>query len=80
MADISILAPTDPVAIDHARIGLVYASDAPGRDHLVERIETGIHTIESAAAPGYCEREYEPIEVDRYERGCYRQSLFHMDA
>lgn len=48
----------------------------------VPRIETrnGIHTIESAAAPGYCERAYELIEVDRYERGCYGQSLFHMDA
>lgn len=46
-------------------IDLVYHSDDPGRDHLVERIETrnGVHTIEAAAELGYGSREYELVEV-----------------
>lgn len=65
MADIGILASTDPVAIDQACIDLVYASNDPGRDHLVERIETrnGVYTIEAAAALGYGSREYRLIEI-----------------
>lgn len=65
MADIGILVSTDPIAIDQACIDLVYASNDPGRDHLVERIETrnGVHTIEAAAALGYGSREYELVEV-----------------
>lgn len=66
MADIGILASLDPIAIDQACIDLVYASDDPGRDHLVERIESrnGVHTIEAAAALGYGSREYELITVE----------------
>ena len=65
MADIGILVSTDPIAIDQACIDLVYASNDPGRDHLVQRIESrnGIHTIEAAAALGYGSREYKLIEV-----------------
>lgn len=65
MKDIGILVSLDPVAIDQTCIDLVYASDDPGRDHLVERIETrnGVHTIEAAAALGIGSREYELIEV-----------------
>lgn len=65
MADIGILASTDPIAIDQACVDLVYASKDPGRDHLVERIESrnGIHTIEAAAALGYGSREYELITL-----------------
>ena len=40
MADIGILASLDPIAIDQACLDLVYASDDPGRDHLLERIES----------------------------------------
>jgi len=66
MADIGILISLDPVAIDQACIDLVYASDDPGRDHLVERIETrnGLHTLECAEALGIGSREYELIEVE----------------
>lgn len=65
MADIGILASLDPVAIDQACLDLVYASADPGRDHLIERIESrnGVHTIEAAAALGYGVREYELIRV-----------------
>ena len=62
MADIGILASTDPVAIDQACLDLVYAAtDDPGQAHLLERIETrnGVHTIEAAAELGIGSREYE---------------------
>ena len=66
MGDIGILASLDPIAIDQACLDLVYASDDPGRDHLVERIESrnGVHTIEAAAELGYGSREYELITVE----------------
>ncbi len=66
MADIGILISTDPVAIDQACVDLVYASKDPGRDHLLERIESrhGVHTIEVAAEHGIGSREYELITVD----------------
>jgi hypothetical protein len=65
MKDIGILASLDPVAIDQACLDLVYASEDPGRDHLLERIESknGVHTIEAAAALGIGVREYELIKV-----------------
>lgn len=60
IADIGVLASTDPVALDQACLDLVYASRDPGRDHLLERIESrnGVHTVESAAALGVGSREY----------------------
>ena len=66
MNDIGILISEDPIAIDQACIDLVYASDDPGKDHLIERIESrnGVHTIEAAAALGYGSRDYELIELD----------------
>lgn len=65
MGDIGILVSLDPVAIDQACLDLVYASDDPGRGHLIERIESrnGVHTIEAAAELGYGSREYELIEA-----------------
>lgn len=65
MGDIGILASTDPVALDQACLDLVYASKDPGRDHLLERIESrnGVHTVETAAALGVGSREYELEEL-----------------
>jgi hypothetical protein len=65
MKDIGILVSLDPIAIDQACLDLVYQSDDPGKDHLLERIETrhGVHTIEAAAKLGFGSREYELIEV-----------------
>lgn len=65
MADIGVLASVDPIAVDQACLDLVYGSDDPGRDALVERIESrhGVHTIEAAAELGFGSREYELIEV-----------------
>lgn len=66
MADIGILASTDPIAIDQACIDLVYNSNDEGREHLIERIESrnGIHTIEAAAELDFGTREYELINLD----------------
>lgn len=66
MGDIGVLISLDPVAIDQACLDLVYASDDPGKAHLIERIETrnGVHTIEAAAALGIGSREYELITVE----------------
>ena len=65
IADIGVLASTDPIAIDQACIDLVYACSDPGKPHLIERIESrnGIHTIERAEELGYGSRDYELIEV-----------------
>lgn len=65
MKDIGILSSLDPIALDQACIDLIYASDDPGRDHFIERVESrqGIHTIEAAAELDFGSREYELIEV-----------------
>ena len=65
LADMGVLASTDPVAIDQACIDLVYSCDDPGKAHFLERVESrnGVHTIESAAALGIGSREYELVEV-----------------
>lgn len=65
IADIGILASLDPVALDQACLDLVYASKDPGRDHLLERIESrnGVHTIEAAAKINAGNREYELVTL-----------------
>ena len=65
LADMGVLASTDPVAIDQTCIDLVYGCDDPGKAHFLERVESrnGVHTIESAAALGIGSREYELVEV-----------------
>ncbi len=66
MKDIGILASLDPVVIDQACLDLVYNSEDPGKDKLIERIESrhGVHTIEAAADLGVGSREYELITLD----------------
>ena len=65
MKDIGILASLDPVAIDQACIDLVKSSDDPGKDHLLQRINSkqGTHTIDAAVDLGIGTKEYELIEV-----------------
>ena len=66
MKDIGMLASLDPVAIDKACLDLVYASDDPGKAHLLQRIESlnGAHTIDAAVELGYGSKEYELICID----------------
>lgn len=65
MADIGMMASLDPIAIDQACLDMIYASKDPGRDHLIERIESrhGVHTVEAAAQLGFGSREYELVEL-----------------
>ena len=65
MADIGIFASLDPVAIDQACIDAVKNSTDPGRDHLLERIDSrhGTKVIDGAARLGYGSKDYELIEL-----------------
>lgn len=66
MNPIGILASLDPIAIDKACLDLVYASDDPGKEHLIQRIESlhGTHIIDSAVALGYDSKTYNLITID----------------
>ena len=65
MKDIGILASLDPIAIDKACIDLVYASNDPGKEHFLERVNSrhGTHTIDTAEKLGFGTKEYELINV-----------------
>ena len=67
MKDIGILSSTDPIALDQACIDLVYNSTDPGKQHLIERIESrnGIYTIECSNKLGFGTKEYELINLDK---------------
>jgi len=64
MADIGILASSDPVALDQACIDLVYASNDDSAD-LIARIESrdGQHVLEATEALGVGSRAYELVEI-----------------
>ena len=64
MHDIGILASTDPVALDHACIDLVYSAE--DGQSLVNRIESrnGLHTLEHAQQIGLGSRSYELVSID----------------
>ncbi len=64
IADIGILASTDPVALDKACIDLVYA--AKGSESLKERIEdlNGLHTLEYAEKIGLGCRTYKLVNIN----------------
>ena len=65
MKDIGILSSTDPVALDKACLDLIYNSDDPGKEELIERIESklGPHIIESSVLLGTGSSDYELITV-----------------
>lgn len=66
MKDIGILASLDPIAIDQACIDLVKKSNDPGKEHLLERINSrhGTHTIDASTALNFGTKEYELINID----------------
>lgn len=66
MPDVGILASLDPVALDQACIDLIYNSNMPGHEKLIERIESrnGLLTVESAEKEGIGTRDYELIDID----------------
>ena len=69
MKDIGILASLDPIALDQACLNLVYNSTDPGKDKLIQRVESlhGVHTVEAAAELGFGTREYELINLNEGE-------------
>ncbi len=66
MGDIGIFASTDPIAIDQACLDAVINSDDPGRDRLLERINSknGMKIIDDAVRQGYGTKNYELIVLD----------------
>lgn len=64
MADIGILASTDPVALDQACVDLVYA--APDGKDLVARIESlnGQHTLDYGQEIGLGSKNYKLVSID----------------
>ena len=66
MKDIGILSSLDPVALDKACIDLVYNSIDPGKEKLIERIESrnGLHTISASEKLNIGSKDYELVEID----------------
>lgn len=66
MKDIGLLISEDPVAIDQACLDIIYNSKDPGKEQLIERIESklGHLIIETAEADGCGSSDYELINVD----------------
>ncbi len=64
MADIGILASTDPVALEQASLDMVYK--APDNQHLVERIESrgGAYAVDYAEAIGLGRKKYKLVSID----------------
>ena len=66
MADIGILASTDPVAVDQACIDKIWSSTDAGRNHFIERVErqNGRHILPYAEQIGLGSCDYELVELD----------------
>ena len=66
MADIGVFASLNPVALDQACMDAIYQSQDPGKEHMIERMESrnAAHILEHSEAMGVASREYELICVD----------------
>lgn len=66
MDDIGIFASLDPVAIDQACYDAVKNSNDPGKNALIERMDSrnAIHIVEQAYIENLGNREYEIINID----------------
>lgn len=66
MADLGIVASTDPVANDQAFIDMIWNSTDPGAKELQERVDRqeGRHILPYAESLGFGTREYELIDID----------------
>lgn len=65
MADLGIFASLDPVALDQACYDAVKNSNDPGKDSLIERMDSknAIHIVEEASRLGIGNPEYEIINI-----------------
>jgi len=66
MADIGIMASLDPLALDQASVDQVYLSNDPGKDALIQRIESrnGTHLLDYAEQLDVGSRQYELVVID----------------
>ena len=66
MEDIGIFASLDPVAVDRACVDAVYASNDPGKVHLIERMEerNGAYLLKYAEELGLGSNDYELITIE----------------
>ena len=66
MADLGVLASLDPVALDRACVDLVANSDDPGKDELMERINSrmGTHILEHAEKLGVGSQKYRLVVIE----------------
>ena len=66
MGDIGIYASLDPVALDQACVDAVFNSSDPGKNALIERINSrhGTHILSYAPSLGLGTRNYKIIELD----------------
>lgn len=65
MGDLGIFASLDPVALDRACVDAVFNSSDPGKDALIERINSrhGTHILDAAEKLGIGTQKYELIEL-----------------
>ncbi|MDE6811625.1 MAG: DUF362 domain-containing protein, partial [Muribaculaceae bacterium] len=66
MGDIGVLASLDPVALDKACVDLVYNSNDPGKEELIERIKSRMGTLilDHAEKLGIGSQKYKLITID----------------
>lgn len=66
MADLGIFASLDPVALDKACVDMVMNSDDPGKEHLVERINSRLGTLilSHAEELGVGKQQYRLVTID----------------
>lgn len=65
MKDFGILASLDPVALDRACVDMVFNSDDPGKDDLIERINSrhGTHILTAAEKLGLGSQKYNLVTI-----------------
>jgi uncharacterized Fe-S center protein/ribosomal protein S18 acetylase RimI-like enzyme len=65
MKDIGILISNDPVAIDKASVDMIYNSDDPGKDEIIQRIESrqGLHIFDACKNINFGNPNYRLIDL-----------------
>ena len=66
MGDLGILASLDPVALDRASVDMVMHTNEPGKEELLERINSrhGTHTLEAAEKLGLGSQKYTLVTIE----------------
>ncbi|MDE7411375.1 MAG: DUF362 domain-containing protein [Paramuribaculum sp.] len=66
MGDLGIYASLDPVALDKACVDAVFNSDDPGKEDLIERINSrhGTHLLDAAEKLGLGSQKYKVVEIE----------------